>query len=310
MSDEIDPSWPPPAPKSSEEHGPSWTPPPEAAQTAAVPTPQQPAPWPPASRTSTERENSPSSRSAWQRPVVFVPFIGVITALIAIAATVAIIHTHQSTADNSAQGAPGTVGASPQLPTTVTPTSSTTAAVTSTPQAAGSNTTIADYIKENGIAETPVHRGDAGGPTINLPLPTGWADAGKQTPNYAYGEILDNDPAMASDPPTIVTLVSKLTGDVDPAKILELAPGEMKNLPGYEAMGDGSASTLSGFSAYQIGGTYQKNGEQRVVAQKTVVIPSAGGLYVLQLNAEGTQDQMPALMEATDTIDEQTTITA
>ena len=103
--------------------------------------------------------------------------------------------------------------------------------------------------------------------------------------------------------------MSKLTGNVDPAKILEFAPGEMKNLPGYEGEGDGSASTLGGFDAWQIGGSYMKDGAKRMIAQKTVVIPGQDGLYVLQLNADGLEDQMGPLMDATTVIDEQTTIT-
>jgi Probable lipoprotein LpqN len=183
------------------------------------------------------------------------------------------------------------------------------AAPTTTAQAAGPNKTIVDYIKENGIVEAPVHRGDPGSPTINLPFPPGWEDAGNRTPEWAYGAILQSDPAVAQDPPTVIALVSKLTGNVDPAKILEYAPGEIKNLPGYDGAPNGSPSTLGGFDATQIGGTYTKDGVKRAIAQKTVVIPGQDGLYVLQLNADGTEDQMPALMDATSVIDEQTTIT-
>ena len=42
--------------------------------------------------------------------------------------------------------------------------------------------------------------------------------------------------------------------------------------------------------------------------RKTVVIPGADGLFVLQLNADGTEDQMGILMDATKQIDDQTTI--
>ncbi|MFL6083503.1 MAG: LpqN/LpqT family lipoprotein [Mycobacterium sp.] len=183
------------------------------------------------------------------------------------------------------------------------------AAPTTSAAAAGPNKTIVDYIKENGIVETPVHRGDPGSPTIDLPFPPGWEDAGSRTPEWAYGAILFNDPAMAQDPPTIIALVSKLTGNVDPAKILEFAPGEIRNLPGYEGGDAVSPSTLAGFDATQIGGMYTKNGVKRAIAQKTVVIPGQDGLYVLQLNADGTEDQMGPLMDATSAIDEQTTIT-
>ena len=54
---------------------------------------------------------------------------------------------------------------------------------------------------------------------------------------------------------------------------------------------------------------YMKDGAKHAVAQKTVNIPAADGLYVLQLNADGTEDQMQVLMDATGVIDEQTTIT-
>ncbi len=176
-------------------------------------------------------------------------------------------------------------------------------------EAAKPNATIPDYIKQNGITESPVKRGDPGSPEINLPFPPGWEDMGPQTPKWAWGGIkFTGDPAMAAAPPTIIALLSKLQGNVDPAKILEFAPGEMKNLPGYEGDGVGSASQLAGFDAWQVGGTYVKGGGKRAVAQKTVVIPAADGVFVLQLNADGTEDQMGILMDATNIIDEQTTI--
>jgi hypothetical protein len=197
---------------------------------------------------------------------------------------------------------------SEQTSTEASPTTSKAPPSTSA-QAAGPNQTIVDYIKENGITETPVHRGDPGSPTIDLPFPPGWEDMGSRAPEWAYGAIVFTDPAMAQDPPTVIALVSKLTGNVDPAKVLEYAPGEIKNLPGYEGAEEGSPSTLGGFDATQIGGTYTRDGVKRAIAQKTVVIPGQDGLYVLQLNADGTEDQMSPLMDATAAIDEQTTIT-
>ena len=170
--------------------------------------------------------------------------------------------------------------------------------------------TIPEYIKQNGITETPVKRGDPGSPDIILPFPPGWEDIGPGLPAWAWGGIkFTGDPAMAANPPTIIALLSKLTGNVEPAKIFEFAPGEMKNLPGYEGDGVGSASKLGGFDAWQIGGTYIKDGVKHAVAQKTVVIPAPDGVFVLQLNADGTEDQMGVLMDATNVIDEQTTIT-
>lgn len=194
-------------------------------------------------------------------------------------------------------------------PTTTSDASETSDAPTTSAKPQGANYTIVDYIRDNGITETPVKRGDPGSPTIDLPFPPGWSDAGPRTPEWAYGAIVSDDPAMAEDPPTVIALVSKLTGNVDPAKILEFAPGEIKNLPGYDGAEEGSPSTLSGFEAVQIGGTYTRDGVVRAIAQKTVVIPGQDGLFVLQLNADGREDQMTALMDATSVIDEQTKIT-
>jgi probable lipoprotein LpqN len=169
--------------------------------------------------------------------------------------------------------------------------------------------TIVDYIRQNGIVESPVKHGDPGSPTINLPVPPGWKGADSRTPNWAYGAILLSDPSVADDPPTVIALVSKLSGNVHPAEILMYAPNEIRNLTGYVGAQQGTSSRLSGFDAVQIGGTYMKNGVKRAIAQKTVVIPGANGLYVLQLNADGTEDQTGALIDATQVIDEQTKIT-
>jgi hypothetical protein len=192
------------------------------------------------------------------------------------------------------------------------PSSSNTSTSAAAPtQTTGTNPTIADYIKESGITETPVKRGDISAPTVDVPTPPGWVDAGEKTPAGAYSAIVFTDPSMATDPPSIVAIMSKLTGAVDPAMIFKYAPGELKNLPGYESAGDGGNAKLAGFDAYQVGATYMKDGSKRLIAQKTVVIPAkdGNGIYVLQLNAGGTEDQIGPLMDATTTIDEQTTIT-
>jgi hypothetical protein len=175
--------------------------------------------------------------------------------------------------------------------------------------AAGPHPTIASYIADNNIQEAPVKRGDPGSPTIDLPLPDGWEPAGENTPEWAYGAIIYSGPEAAEYSPSIVALVSKLTGNVDPQQIIDLAPGELQNLPGWSAMNEGETSTLGDYPAYQLGGTWTQDGQTKIVAQKTVVIPGADGLYVLQLNADGLESQAEIIGAATAVIDEQTTIT-
>ncbi|MCV7049357.1 LpqN/LpqT family lipoprotein [Mycobacterium heidelbergense] len=197
-------------------------------------------------------------------------------------------------------------------PSTSTSTSASTSASASATSAttaapgAQANKTIADYVRENHITETPVHHGDPG-PNVDLPVPAGWQL--NQNSGTSYGGIVLAQPADPADPPTISALYSKLTGDVDPAKIIQYAPGELLDLPGYQGSGSGQASTLGGFQAWQLSGTYQRDGKTRAVAQKTVVIPSQGAVFVLQLNADSLQSDQGPLMDATNVIDDQTTIT-
>ena len=173
----------------------------------------------------------------------------------------------------------------------------------------GQNQTIRQYIKDSQITSTAVHLGDEGAPKIVIALPQGWSDLGVDTPPRAYGAVQSDTAGNPNDPPTIVVLLSKLTGDVDPAKILEYAPGELRNLPNYVAAAEPTTGKLSGFDAIQLAGIYERDGTKRTIAQKTVVIPANGAVYVLQMNADALKSDAAALMQATEVIDAQTKIT-
>jgi hypothetical protein len=203
-----------------------------------------------------------------------------------------------SSSSSSSSAKPSSATAAPKIPSSTTP-------------APGPNPTIATYIKDNGIQETQVHKGDPGAPNITGPMPDGWQDAGTDTPDWAYSAIVFAGAAPDVDKykPNIEAILSKLTGNVDPQKILDLAGGELNNLPGYQVMDAGSPSTMSNFPAYQLDGTWNDNGTTGVVAQKTVVIQAPDGLYVLQINAHSLQSQQDILSAATKIINDQTTIT-
>jgi hypothetical protein len=192
--------------------------------------------------------------------------------------------------------------------TTSAATSSTSAnAEPSAPPATGAHKTIQDYVKGNNIQETTIKRGDPG-PTINLPVPDGWKDT-NEMPGAPYGAIVYEATTVPDNPPRILALVSRLTGNVDPQQILALAPGELQNIPGYDGPTEGQTDTLGGYDAVQLGGSYDVNGKKGMIAQKTVVIPGQDGLYVLQLNAYSDESEIGVLADATTVVDEQTTIT-
>lgn len=172
----------------------------------------------------------------------------------------------------------------------------------------GPNKTLADYFAASNITQTPIRPGEPGTPTITIPLPPGWSGAGSDPPSGAYAEILYDDATNPDDVPFVEVLLSRLEGPADPAQVLEYAPGELKNLPDYQSVSEPMTSKLSGFDAVQLAGLYTKDGEERLIAQKTVVIPSGEGLFVLQMNADAPTADAPALQLATVVIDEQARI--
>ncbi|MGV0641828.1 LpqN/LpqT family lipoprotein [Mycolicibacterium sp. XJ2546] len=227
----------------------------------------------------------------------------VISGAAALAATVALVLSGCGS-DTKTEGS-----ATPTTSTTSTEAAPTTARIAPRAEdAAGPHPTIADYIAENNIRETPVQQGDPGAPVLDLPVPEGWAHAAENTPEWAYGAIVYTGPEASEYTPSIVALVSKLAGNVDPQAIIDLAPGELQNLPGWNPLNTGEVSSLGDYPAYQLAGTWESDEQTKVVAQKTVVIPGADGLYVLQLNADGLEAQAGIVGAATDVIDAQSTI--
>ena len=99
------------------------------------------------------------------------------------------------------------------------------------------------------------------------------------------------------------------TGDIDPQKILELAPAQLNELPGFKATGEPERDTLSGFDAIDYVGTYELDGKTRAVGQQTIVIPGEDSLFVLQLNAEAPAGQEQVVIDAANLIGDQTKIT-
>lgn len=189
-------------------------------------------------------------------------------------------------------------------------TSAAAAPTSSAPAApAAPKKTIQDYLHEKNITEQQLHPGSPGAPTLTMPLPQGWVDAGPLTPKDAWSASKFDDPGMKADPPTIVVLVSKLPGG-NADEVLQYAPGELQNLHNWQDAGTNCNAKLGGFKACQVGGMYNQDGKDRLIAQKTAAIPTKDGVIVLQINASGTKDTIGPLMDATAAIDKSLTITA
>ncbi|MGE2729671.1 LpqN/LpqT family lipoprotein [Mycolicibacterium vaccae] len=180
-----------------------------------------------------------------------------------------------------------------------------------TTEPAADVTTLDDYIAENNLVRTPVLPGDPGNPTVELPTPPGWTPMGPDAPDDAFSAIsYAGDPALSTEPATIVTRVFRLTGNVDPDRVLEYSPAQLRTLPQYEPLSPepGQRGELSGFPAMTFGALYARDGVPYMIARKTVVVPEDGGLLVVQIDAEGDKEQAMALMDATAAIDKEARI--
>ena len=165
------------------------------------------------------------------------------------------------------------------------------------------------YIVANKIAEVPFKKDEPGTPKIEFPFPPDWSPAGDRTPEWAYGAIVYDKAPDPGNPPFLYAIASKLTGNVDPAKILELAPVQLNELPGFSPREAPRSDKVSGFDAVDYVGTYMWEGERRAVGQQTIVIPGKDALFVLQLNGEAPPGQEQPVVDAIKLIHEQTKIT-
>ena len=173
--------------------------------------------------------------------------------------------------------------------------------------AAGTN--LNQYIVDNKIAELPFKKGDPGAPTIAFPFPPDWTSAGARTPDWAYGAIIYTKAADPNDPPFMYAIGSKLTGDVDPEQVLQLAPGQLNELPQFTPREAPQRDKVGGFDAIDYVGTYVWEGQTRAVGQQTIVIPGKDSLFVLQLNGEAPKGQEQTVIDAVNFIGERTQIT-
>ena len=177
------------------------------------------------------------------------------------------------------------------------------------PEAPKAGADLNQYIVDNKIAEVPFKKDEPGTPKVDFPFPPDWVSVGDRTPDWAYGAIVYSKPQDPNDQPFIYAIASKLTGDVDANKILDLASGQLDELPGFKSDGPPERGTFDGNDSVTYTGTYTWEGKPRAVGQQTIVIPGKDGLFVLQLNGEAPADQEQVVIDAATIIREKTKIT-
>lgn len=169
--------------------------------------------------------------------------------------------------------------------------------------------TINQYIVDNKIAEVPFKKDEPGTPKIDFPFPPDWSPAGDRTPDWAYGAIIYDKAPDRANPPFIYAIASKLTGNVDPATVLKLAPSQLNDLPGFVPLGEPHSDKVGGYDAVDYVGNFVWEGTKRAVGQQTIVIPDKDTVFVMQLNAQAPKGLEQPVVDAIKLIREQTKIT-
>jgi serine/threonine-protein kinase len=191
---------------------------------------------------------------------------------------------------------------------------SSTSATTSAPPTAfpmptlvgtpGNYQTIQTYIQQNGIDEQGQHRGNTTAPTILTPIPDGWRDAGSESPNFAYQTLLYDGADAPNSRPYVIVILSKLVGNVDPAKVFSVASGELYNLAGWVPDNPGRVGKLEGYPEFELSGQWDSDGKRTAVTQKTVLLNWKQGFYVLQINLNSAPEYRPILDRMIASIDQ------
>lgn len=192
--------------------------------------------------------------------------------------------------------------------------------------APGGHPTIATYLHEVSPNVAMTHRHDPGAPIITLPMPANWSDAGPATRPFAYQTIVYHGPGAEAYAPSVTALMSKLGPEVDPQKIIDFAPGELNNMPGFVASDRGEMRTIDGRQAFMLSGTWNAPpvapapgapgapespglpAMQRLIAQYTVLVQDRAGLYVLQINVDAEAGQTEIFHRICEAIDRDTKI--
>lgn len=311
---------PPPAPArpaNHELHSPTVVlpvvppPPPGFAPPPQFSPPRQPTPHPePPPRVATFDIGRPATKGAGPKPWLIA--IGAAAAVAAlVVGGIAIF------------GGGDGVAPPPPEPTSTSSASASTLKLTPPPPlpgVPGSFPTIATYLHDVNPNVAMTHRHDPGAPIITLPMPANWSDAGPSTRAFAYQTIVYHGPGTETYAPSVTALMSKLGPEVDPQKIIDFAPGELNNMPGFVASGPGEMRTIDGHQGYRLAGTWNApavtaapgapgvSAMQRLIAQYTVLIEDRTGLHVLQINVDAAVGQNAIFEQICDDIARDTKI--
>ena len=196
-------------------------------------------------------------------------------------------------------------GQSGVAPVTATPAAAPTPVATPTaaPQTLvpATSVTLADFLRDKGVALEPQVSRDFKALNIVLPLPAGWSAVPDPNVPDAFAVIADRVGGDGLYTSNAQVVVYKLIGDFDPKEAITHGFIDSQQLPAWRSTA-ASLADYGGMPSSLIEGTYRENAMTLNTSRRQVIATSGPDRYLVSLAVTTTVQQAVAAAGATDAI--------
>ncbi|MFN8087633.1 MAG: LpqN/LpqT family lipoprotein [Mycobacterium sp.] len=187
----------------------------------------------------------------------------------------------------------------PAGPATIPATTAAAAPAASiTPATSG---TIAEFLKEKGVAMEPEKSQGFTALNIVLPMPPGWTVVPDPNVPDAFSVIADRQGGDGLYTSNAQLVVYKLVGEFDPREAISHGYVDSQQLFAWQTT-DASMSEFGGFPSSVIEGTYRENDLTLNTSRRNVIVQSGANRYLVALSVTTSASQVVATADATDAI--------
>lgn len=186
----------------------------------------------------------------------------------------------------------------PQTPATPTPAAAQPTTPALPPATSG---TIAEFLKDKGVALEPQKAAGFTALNIVLPVPPGWSVVPDPNVPDAFGVIADRKGGDGLYTSNAQVLVYKLVGDVDPREAISHGYVDSQKLRAWQST-SASMADFGGFPSSVITGTYRDNDLTLNTTRRYIIADSGPDHYLVSLSVTTAANQVVASAVATDAI--------
>lgn len=161
--------------------------------------------------------------------------------------------------------------------------------------------TIAEFLKEKGVAMEPEKSQGFTALNIVLPMPPGWTVVPDPNVPDAFSVIADRQGGDGLYTSNAQLVVYKLVGEFDPREAISHGYVDSQQLFAWQTT-DASMSEFGGFPSSVIEGTYRENDLTLNTSRRNVIVQSGANRYLVALSVTTSASQVVATADATDAI--------